>query len=235
MQDSNRTSQYCNAGCCDCGHEDILEKRIDNVYSGNMSENDNSVNIDDEIGRYHHGDLRAALIAEGLRLLATSDVEHMSLREIARNVGVSATAVYRHFPDKNALLGALAASGGEQLADQQLQAQRHAGGGIEGFNATGRVYVRFALANPALFRLMMSNAREGSESDSEKSTGLGLLRRNIAMLAGPEANENARRVRAIQSWAIVHGLAMLMLDGQVPPDEMLIEEVVNSGAMHAGG
>ncbi len=159
----------------------------------------------------------------------------MSLREIARNVGVSPTAVYRHFPDKNALLGALAAAGRERLADQQLDAQSHAGGGIEGFDATGRAYVRFALANPALFRLMMSSAREGSDSGNEKMTGLGLLRRNIAMLAGPDTNENVQRARAIQSWATVHGLAMLMLDGQVPHDELLIEQVVNSRALHEDG
>ena len=228
MQDSNCNSQYCYAGGYEYGHQDILEKRIDNVYSDNMSENDNSVNIENSTGRYHHGDLRAALIAEGLRLLKTSDVEHMSLREIARNVGVSATAVYRHFPDKNALLGALAAAGRERLVDQQLEAQSLAGGGIEGFDATGRAYVRFALANPALFRLMMSSARE----DSEKMTGLGLLRRNIAMLAGSDTNENVQHVRAIQSWATVHGLAMLMLDGQVPSDEVLIEHVVNSRILH---
>ncbi len=66
-----------------------------------MTYNDNSVNIKS----YHHGDLRSALVEEGLRLLAASDAEHLSLREIARNAGVSATAVYRHFPDKEALLG----------------------------------------------------------------------------------------------------------------------------------
>ena len=202
-----------------------------------MSANDNSVNIKDDKGRYHHGDLRSALVAEGLRLLAASDAEHLSLREIARNVGVSATAVYRHFPDKQALLSALAFEGGEQLAQEQLAAQEAAGGGVEGFDATGRVYVRFALANPALFRLMMVNAREKSviDSDTGHTSGLSLLRRNIATLAAPGTSKDIQRVRAVQSWAVVHGLAMLMLDGQVPPDEALIEAVVNTGAMHGKG
>ena len=64
-----------------------------------------------EIRTYHHGDLRSALIQAGLTVLAGSDAEHLSLRELARSVGVSPTAVYRHFPDKNALLAALAESG----------------------------------------------------------------------------------------------------------------------------
>ena len=199
-----------------------------------MSANDNSVNIKDENGRYHHGDLRSALVAEGLRLLAAHDAEHVGLREIARNVGVSATAVYRHFPDKSALLSALAFEGGEQLAKQQLASQQAAGGGVPGFDATGRVYVRFALANPALFRLMMVNARDGAVFDgrSDQVSGLNLLRRNIAELATPDTSAHIQRIRAVQSWAMVHGLAMLILDGQVPPDDMLIDSVVSTAAMH---
>lgn len=197
-----------------------------------MSVNDNSVNIKNDKGRYHHGDLRSALVSEGLRLLAESDAEHLSLREIARNVGVSPTAVYRHFPDKQALQTALAVEGGAQLAHRQLAAHEAAGGGRAGFDATGRVYVQFALDNPALFRLMMARTREGAEIYPEmEAGGLGLLRRNIAALAPPGTSEDMQRVRAIRSWAIVHGLAMLMLDGQVTPDESLIDLVVHTEAI----
>lgn len=197
-----------------------------------MSANDNSVNIECDKSRYHHGGLRAALVLEGLRLLAESDAEHLSLREIARNVGVSPTAVYRHFPDKQALLTALAVEGGAQLAQRQMAAQDAAGGGRAGFDATGRVYVRFALDNPALFRVMVARTREGAEIYPEmEGGGLGLLRRNIAALAPPGTSEDMQRVGAIRSWAIVHGLAMLMLDGQVPPDESLIDRVVHTVAI----
>lgn len=191
--------------------------------------NDNSVNIKSERSRYHHGDLRAALIAEGLRLLAIGDAEHLSLREIARNVGVSPTAVYRHFPDKQALLIALALEGGARLARQQKEAQAAAGGGRAGFDATGRVYVRFALENPALFRLLIAQSRDGDEVFARAETGgLGLLRRNIAALAAPGTSEDDQRVAIVRSWAMVHGLAMLMLDGQVPMDERLIDRVVET-------
>lgn len=200
-----------------------------------MSKNDNSVNIKSARAGYHHGDLRAALVAEGLRLLEESDAEHLSLRGIARNVGVSATAVYRHFPDKHALLAALAHEGGAQLVQRQLTAQEAAGGGRQGFDATGRAYVRFALENPALFRLMTVSARAGASIDSRRgqATGLNLLRTNIAALVPPGTSEDLQRVRAIQSWAMVHGLAMLMLDGQVPPDESLIDRVVDTEPAHA--
>lgn len=198
-----------------------------------MSNNDNSVNMKSDQGRYHHGDLRAALIAEGLKHLAGGNAQQLSLREIARKVGVSATAVYRHFPDKHALLTALAEAGGALLAQQQIAAQATAGGGRAGFEATGRAYVRFALANPALFRLMMARAHEWAVAvpEMEGAAGLDLLRRNIAALAAPGTSADAQHVRVIQSWAMVHGLAMLMLDGQVPYDESLIDRAVSTAAI----
>jgi len=189
-----------------------------------MNGDGNSVNI--EKRPYHHGDLRKSLIAEGLRLLAERDAESLSLREVARGVGVSATSVYRHFPDKEALLTALALEGLARLGAIQREAGEAAGGGDAGFRETGRAYVRFALANPALFRLIfaspaLSIAKAGSEVDSEAGT---LLQANAAAVAARTGGEAA--VRAVQAWALVHGLAMLMLDGQIPVDESLIDKAI---------
>ncbi len=200
-----------------------------------MSDNDNSVNMENDKSRYHHGDLRAALIAEGLRHLASGNAETLSLRAIARDVGVSPTAVYRHFPDKQALLSALAMEGGAQLACLQKQAQDAAGGGRAGFDATGRAYVRFALQNPALFRLITAQTRNVSPTDVDRDrTGLDLLRRNIAALAAPGASKQDQHIGLVRSWATVHGLAMLMLDGQIPTDESLIDLVVDTSAFWFG-
>lgn len=195
-----------------------------------MANKDNSVNIKS----YHHGDLRSALVEEGLKLLAQSDAEHLSLREVARNVGVSATAVYRHFPDKQALLSALSFEGGRQMAQRQREVAKAAGGGLAGFDAIGREYVRFAVRNPALFRLMMTSARYGKmlEVRNEGDEGLSLLRSNIDSLAAPGTTEDQKQTRAVQAWAIVHGLAMLILDGQVPADDALIDAVISSAFMH---
>jgi AcrR family transcriptional regulator len=180
---------------------------------------------------YHHGDLRTALIDVGLRLLAERTADDLSLREVAREVGVSATAVYRHFPDKSALMFALAQEGLARLAAVQHEAATAAGGGGAGFEATGRAYVRFALANPALFRLIFSSPapvdllRRGPEETSE---AVSFLKANAAAQAPTGAGEAVVEAIALQAWSLAHGLAMLMLDGQVPEDDALIGQVLGA-------
>lgn len=175
--------------------------------------------------RYHHGDLRAALVEAGLKLIEERTADDLSLREVARTVGVSATAVYRHFPDKAALLRALADAGLERLGAAQRAASDAAGGGKAGFRATGKAYVRFALANPGLFRLTFANVAPGDAMPwaAKEDDASRLLRENAAKLA-EEAGE--ARLVALRSWALVHGLAVLMLDGQIPADETIIDGVL---------
>jgi AcrR family transcriptional regulator len=170
---------------------------------------------------YHHRDLSKASIDEGLRLLEVGDLENLSLREIARNVGVSATALYRHFPGKQALLRALAIEGVERLGKAQMTATQRAGGGAGGFNASGRAYVRFALANPALFRLMMSCGPQSG------SSAMQFLLENVDNLAPPGATALERKAYALRCWSMVHGLATLMLDGMLPTDDALIDAVID--------
>lgn len=202
----------------------------DYVYGANMAKDDNSVNIESageaDSGSYHHGDLRAALVEEGLKRLRDGPAEALSLREIARNVGVSATAVYRHFPDKAALLGALGAVGDERMAEAFEQAMAKEKSGRAAFDAMGRAYVRFALANPSLFRLMMSP--QSGKAHHLNSRGREMLLRGIEEMSGGKASESVQAIRGLRAWSIVHGLAMLMLDGLAPHDEKLIEQVVDS-------
>jgi AcrR family transcriptional regulator len=178
--------------------------------------------------RYHHGDLRAALIEAGLKLVEERKVDEVGLREAARAVGVSATAVYRHFPDKAAFLGAVAAEGLNRLAAAQSEAYEASGGGAAGFNATGRAYVRFALANPGLFRLIFSKAPKTDPSDwaEHGDDAMRMLLRNAERLVAAERGPAAARLFALRSWALVHGLAVLMLDGQVPADSATIDAVM---------
>jgi AcrR family transcriptional regulator len=180
-----------------------------------MKIDDNSVNIEIASRGYHHGGLREAVVEEGLRLLCTNGAEALSLREIARNVGVSATAIYRHFPDKDALLKALAAAGFAQLGEKQSAVA--GGGGKEGFAAIGQAYVRFALENPSLFRLMFSAtpAHVHPDVESHKGSAAWLLRTGIANLMPPGASKQAEFAAMLRAWALVHGLAMLILDKQV--------------------
>ena len=195
-----------------------------------MNVNANSVNIKTTKPNYHHGDLRSELVRIGLEHLSRSPSDTLSLREIAREAGVSATAVYRHFPDKASLVKALCFEGDAQLAHCFREARDGAGGGKAGFDAVGRAYVRFAIGNPALFRLMMSS--HGLEmrlgTGSLGSDAFGILIDGISALTPPEVDGERRRIAALQSWSIVHGLATLMLDGQVPAEESLIEAVIKS-------
>lgn len=175
---------------------------------------------------YHHGDLRRALVNAGLELLETRDADDLSLREVARAVGVSPTAVYRHFPDKDALLDALAAEGLGRLAVAQHEAADAAGGGKAGFVATGVAYVRFALDNPALFRLTFSAtaARDILDAPEHVPDAMAFLRANAA--AAAEQSGGDAKVVAIHAWSVAHGLATLLLEGQVEADAALIEQVV---------
>ena len=177
---------------------------------------------------YHHGDLRVALIEAGLGALKTADADAVSLRELARSVGVSATAVYRHFPDKKALLAALASEGIARLGTAQRIASEQAGGGAAGFAATGQAYVRFALDNPALFRLTFAHGNHAQGSMIAEDEAWRLLRSYAESFAGADA----QRLQ-LQAWAVAHGLAMLMLDGLIPADDKLIVSVIDQQTLFA--
>jgi AcrR family transcriptional regulator len=194
-----------------------------------MTSDDNTVNMKPRAGRYHHGDLRSALIEEGLAQLDVKAPEAVSLREIARNVGVSATAVYRHFPDKAALLNALCGVGGERLAEAFREAMSDAPDQRAAFRAMGRAYVKFALRNPSVFRLMMTQRPPEDACNHEPGATdepFGMLSDTLNALMPPDASKTDRKIRRLQAWSMVHGLAMLMLDGQVPSEEALVDQVI---------
>ena len=172
---------------------------------------------------YHHGDLRSALVEAGVKVLEGTVAEAISLRELARSVGVSATAVYRHFPDKNALLAALADAGIARLGEAQRIASETAGGGAAGFAATGRAYVRFALAHPALFRLAFTHGGYAAAPTQSSDEASRMLRGYAEHFGGADAER-----LTLQAWAVAHGLAMLMLDGRLPPDDALIDRVLDT-------
>lgn len=195
-----------------------------------MASNDNSVNIAAREA-YHHGDLRSALIDAGMHALAGGSVDALSLRALAREAGVSATAVYRHFPDKDALLRALAAAGLDRMAEQQATASKAAAGAgpVAAFCASGAAYVRFAIREPELFRLIWKVAPEGdllSVPVDESHPAMAGLRRAVDQVAPPSTSAGDRRAIALRCWGLVHGLAMLALDRQVVLDDAEIDRVI---------
>lgn len=179
---------------------------------------------------YHHGNLRAALIEAGLAELEKSDQAELSLRAVAREVGVSANAAYRHFASKDDLLGALAAEGFRRFAAQQARAIQPKASTQEARSAAAKAYVSFAQAHPALFRLMFSHFLNASSSDDLKEAASaafqGLLQTS-ATHAGVPIDSDQALLMALANWSMVHGLSHLMLDGQLGLFNMDVNKLID--------
>lgn len=184
-----------------------------------------NINIKSENRTYHHGNLRETLIKAGLNKLKNNETDDFSLREVARDVGVSATSVYRHFSDKQALIDALCIEGASMLAEKQSQAMINEGGGQNGLDATGFAYVEFALENPRLFRFMRNERMKYGDPSSPSMKELLV---NVATLLPEGATPEQVKIRAFQAWSVVHGVTMLVLEGGMPNDEALIKEVIKT-------
>ena len=163
-----------------------------------------------------------------MRALEGSEAHDLSLRELAREVGVTPAAVYRHFPNKDALLAALGQEGLAMLGRSQREAYDAAGGGGKGFAQTGRAYVRFALAHPALFRLVFAHCDPANFRSGGPDPAGELLHESTVALTGD--GPAAERL-ALQAWAIAHGVAMLMLDKRIPADDALIDRLIDTGSL----
>ena len=107
---------------------------------------------------YHHGDLRRVIVDTAAKMLVEEKGWQFTLREIARRVGVSHAAPYKHFPDKDALLAELAVQGFEQLGRDMVAAiTPQSRSVIKAFKAAALAYIEFGVQNPALYRLMFSS------------------------------------------------------------------------------
>jgi AcrR family transcriptional regulator len=168
--------------------------------------------------RYHHGNLRAALVEAALRLVQRQGVDALTLRGAARLAGVSAAAPYRHFADKRALLAAVAEEGFRLLA----AALRGVTGETprERFRARGRAYVGFAVSHPSHFRVMFG--RELADREPYPALREAAQAAFDALVAGMADAQQAGVVRGgdprelgLTAWCTMHGLSMLVLDGRL--------------------
>lgn len=169
---------------------------------------------------YHHGDLRRALVEQALQTIQKEGVEGLTLRAVGERLGVSRTALYRHFADKGALLAAVAREGFRDFRESLAAAVASKGGGPAGFEAMGQAYVRFAVAHPAHYRVMFGGFLEACDRDpelvAEAEGSFGVLLDGIVSLqrAGlVRADDPAQLARFV--WAVSHGVAMLAIDGQL--------------------
>lgn len=190
---------------------------------------------------YHHGNLREALVAAGLELLESTPADSLSLREIARQAGVSANAVYRHFADKDALLMALAAEGFRRLGVTQVAAREGAKDAVESMLIAGRAYIHFARDNPALFRLMFGRFAKSHRTDELEQAEKRSIEPLLASVAAASKRDAAdpRVVNGmVHAWALVHGLSHLVLEEQfttlADDPEKLIEDVLLQASQRGG-
>lgn len=180
-------------------------------------------------GAYHHGDLRRALIAAGRELLAEHGPTSVSLREVARAVGVSHNAPYRHFESREALLAAIATDG-YVLLFQRMSAA----GGTERQKliACGVAYVGFAVEFPSLYRLMFSS---DIRKDAFPALRAAADHAHAQLEAAIPTSVSSPRVAALGAWAIVHGLADLLVGGQLSPDISLGNLITEAIEAYANG
>lgn len=166
---------------------------------------------------YHHGDLARALVRSATTLIQQGGPGALTLREAARQAGVSVAAPYRHFADREALLAAVLAEGFDGLAEHTDRARRKAPDALAALRAVGLAYVEFAVANPSVYRLMF-----GPECDKQAHPDLmasgqrayGVLVQAVcdAQAAGL-VQPGPPEVVALAGWSICHGLASLHADG----------------------
>ena len=200
--------------------------------------------------RYHHGNLSGTLVAVGLEIVGQEGVAGLSLREVAKRSKVSPGAVYRHFPGKEALLAAIAAEGFAALnaAFDAALAAVPPTRSVERLRALGSAYISLALEHNGLYRLMFgvgqtAHARE-SRLAEQSARAYTTLENAVAACCAPDADAGAVTAATVAAWSLVHGYAMLRLDGQLAslrsdgiPDatgvlSSLIPADVPSGAQH---
>ncbi|MBI4509255.1 MAG: TetR/AcrR family transcriptional regulator [Deltaproteobacteria bacterium] len=168
---------------------------------------------------YHHGDLRQALVDASIELLSKQGPGAVTMRALARKLGVSHAAPKHHFSDKAALLGEVASRGFSALAQAMREAMDAAGNQpLPRLMAGGVAYVCFAGTHPEHFRLMFGVGHGGRpiEASVRAREAYEVLVDAVKRVLEPQGADSERiRVATVAARALVHGLAVLWLDGEL--------------------
>ncbi|MBT1098053.1 TetR/AcrR family transcriptional regulator [Streptomyces sp. Tu102] len=163
-------------------------------------------------GTYHHGDLAAACVTAALALLEEGvPSSGLSIRAVARRAGVTPAAPYRHYADRDALLSAVATVGYRELAEDLFSANAKPSS-PEDIADVAVAYVKFAARRPALFRVMFGPC---DVENAERVAAADIISAYLADVVGrlfPKADSGPL---AMAAWALVHGLAVLHIDGKL--------------------
>ncbi len=162
---------------------------------------------------YHHGDLSRALVDAGRRILEAEGPAALTLRAVAREAGVSPAAPYHHFKDKCELIDAVARQGWEALGEAIAEARRNAASPREALAEIGVAYVRFARANPALYRVMYDSTRDQTampEHAKDADSGYGQVAEAIIEAGGNPNDQLELEVATVAAWCAAHGVAEMV-------------------------
>jgi AcrR family transcriptional regulator len=165
--------------------------------------------------------LRRALLDEALRTIQADGVGHVTMRTLGESLGVSRSALYRHFADKQALLATVGKEGFRMLRQALADTWEENGRGHTGFAAMARAYVQFAVEHPSHYRVMFGGFIESAAKDDdfvgEAKAAFQVL---VDALVSQQNTGDIRRDEPVLIarfvWALVHGTAMLVIDGQLP-------------------
>jgi AcrR family transcriptional regulator len=171
---------------------------------------------------YHHGNLREALLEQAVELARYGGPQAVVLRDVQRNAGVSNSAAYRHYADRDTLLAAVAEYVLQRLAERMIAAMNtvpatgpHRRRAAARLRATGQAYIDFAVAEPGLFRSAFAADVPASENPSSAHP-FRVLAGCIDDLVATGVVSAARRDGLdAAAWAAVHGLAVLLVDGSL--------------------
>jgi AcrR family transcriptional regulator len=186
--------------------------------------------------RYHHGDLRRALVAAAIRLVEEQGLEAVSVREVARRVGVSPGAPFRHFESRTALLTAVAEEAQDRLLEAVDAAQRRVASDdpVAAFHAIGEGFLRWAFENPAHFQVISARAVIDYDSPGLRDRN-DVLRATMQRLMAAAAEQGRLRPGDLGRYvlglrALAYGLGRMHVDGQfaswgLPPERALYDSL----------
>ena len=195
---------------------------------------------------YHHGDLEVALIEAAIELVRKNGPDHLSLRATADRVGVSPSAVYHYFPDKDSLIRGV----GKKLFEDLFLMQKEALDKISGSSARaakqryrelGRTYFRWANKEPNLYRLMFGGfcstdfcSRDAQGTYAQAEAFLMLTKTIDDLYETGVISNKMRKYGALLSWSCVQGASTLIVEGHLPEEafETLLDGL--GFAMEAG-
>lgn len=171
--------------------------------------------------KYHHGDLKNALIKAGVEILSKEGIEGLSLRKVAQRAGVSHNAPYSHFPDKQSLIAAISTEGFKQLySELDAAASLYVDDPKRQLQEGAWTYAQFALNNADTFKIMFSGVLE---KEKEYPAFIEISRRTFqrvveivkACQTAKVLSSGSAEMMAVSVWGQVHGIISLMLEGQI--------------------